>query len=122
MDSLYTDELFFQVNNDVTHVELSSEAYFRLSVSMILYGRGKGIHGLVNFKSYNLEEFLAHFADRHSAKNLKNGKIIFHGAERYCAFFTLSEIMDRNDGGKVIWTKKRNKGGQYSILPTFDCL
>ena len=50
----------------------------------------------------------------------QKGKIIFHGADGYRAFFTLSEIMNRTDDGKLIWMEKRKTGGQYRSLPTFD--
>ncbi len=120
MDSLYTSELYLQIANDNTPVVLSPEAFRKYSAPTIFYGRGSGIHGITNFEGYDMAEFLKYFADSRKPENLRNGKVIFHGADGYRAVFTFSEIVNRNDDGKLLWMERQREGGRIRLLPTYD--
>ncbi len=120
MDSLYTEELYLQISGDNTPVVLSPEAFRKYSAPTIFYGRGSGIHGITKFEGYDMAEFLKYFADYRKPENLRNGKVIFHGADGYRAMFTFSEIVNRNDDAKLLWMERKQEGGRIRLLPTYD--
>lgn len=120
LDSLYTRELYFAIEDDVMDLQLSPEAFRKYSAPTIFYGRGRGIHGITNFEGYDIAEFLKHFAAHKDPQNLRNGKVIFHGADGYRAVFSFSEIVNRNDDGKLLWMERHEEGGKYRLLPTYD--
>jgi hypothetical protein len=67
-----------------------------------------------------LGEFLRQWSEHHNPENLRNGKVILHGADGYRAVFTFSEIVNRNDNGKLLWMLRSQEGGKYRLLPTYD--
>ncbi len=87
----------------------------------VFYGRGRGIHGITEFKGAQLKALLQpHF--KPSYQSYQNGMFVIAAVDGYRAAFTYSEIMNRNDNSEVlIMDDFEYEGrGKFSNLPAAD--
>lgn len=91
------------------------------SFSQVFYGRGRGIHGITDFKGQNLKELLEPFFEP-TKELFQNGMFVIAAVDGYRAAFTYSEIMNRNDNSEVlIMDDFEYEGrGKFSAIPGGD--
>jgi len=86
----------------------------------VFYGRGRGIHGISEFKGVALKEILKPYFPQ-SKENIKNGLFIVGAQDGYRGVFTYSEIFNRNDQSETLLINRgETDGGKFSLFPSAD--
>jgi len=85
------------------------------------YGRGRGIHGITNFKGYLLKDMLYKEYPLSPGK-IKHGIFTIAASDGYRGAFTYSEIMNRNDQSETILIDKGEgtDKGRYRLFHSAD--
>ncbi|NVO03135.1 MAG: hypothetical protein HXX09_10600 [Bacteroidetes bacterium] len=89
--------------------------------STIFYGRGRGLHGIKDFKGVQLKNVLEKYAEVNK-NNIKNSIVVIVGKDGYRAVFTYSELFNRNDFMEVLLIDRISdkENGAFSIFPASD--
>jgi len=87
----------------------------------VFYGRGKGIHGIKDFKGVMLKEVLRKYTEL-SKKNLQTMMVAVIAKDGFRCVFTYSELFNRNDFAEVLLIDRSTdeKFGAFSVFPTPD--
>jgi hypothetical protein len=87
----------------------------------VFYGRGKGIHGINDFKGVMLKDVLAKYAETNK-KNLQTMMVAVIAKDGFRCVFTFSELFNRNDFSEVLFIDRSNdeKFGAFSVFPAPD--
>jgi hypothetical protein len=87
----------------------------------VFYGRGRGIHGITDFKGVPLKNILAKQIN-FNKKNIQNSLIVVVGKDGYRCVFTFSEIFHRNDFAEVLLINhsEDKDSGAFSIFAAAD--
>ena len=94
---------------------------FQQLYQTVFYGRGKGIHGIKNFKGVMLKDVLAKYAEINK-KNIQNMMIAVIAKDGFRCVYTFSELFNRNDYAEVLLIDKSadEKFGIFSLFPAQD--
>ncbi len=87
----------------------------------VFYGRGKGIHGIKNFKGVMFKDVLSKYAEINK-KNIQNMMIAVIAKDGFRCVYTFSELFNRNDYSEVLLIDKSDdkKFGIFSLFPAQD--
>jgi hypothetical protein len=87
----------------------------------VFYGRGKGIHGITDFKGAPLKNVLVKYVQLNK-KTIQNGLVAVVGKDGYRCVFTFSELFNRNDFADVLLLNHSDDkdGGAFSIFAAPD--
>jgi len=87
----------------------------------VFYGRGKGIHGIKNFKGVMFKDVLSKYAEINK-KNIKSMMIAVIAKDGFRCVYTFSELFNRNDYAEVLFIDKSadKKFGIFSVFPAQD--
>lgn len=119
---IYSEEITLLVNNlEQKKIKTFDNNSLQVEYPYVFYGRGRGFHGIENFKGFLLKDFLKENFD-FSEENIKSGLLVFAAKDAYRCVFTFSEIFNRNDQSEfLIFDKKEDPDyGRFSIFPTPD--
>ncbi len=96
--------------------DLPAEHFFQ-----VFYGRGRGIHGITDFRGAHLKDLLQpHF--KPSYENYQNGMFVIAAVDGYRTAYTYSEIMNRNDNSEVMILDNLDyeNRGKFTVIPAAD--
>lgn len=87
----------------------------------VFYGRGKGIHGIKDFKGVMLKDVLTKYAELNK-KNLQTMMIAVIAKDGFRCVYTFSELFNRNDFAEVLLIDRGTdeKFGAFSVFPAPD--
>ncbi|HNW98594.1 MAG TPA: hypothetical protein PKK00_09320 [Bacteroidales bacterium] len=96
--------------------ELKKEDY-----STVFYGRGRGIHGISDFKGAPLKNVLAKYVQLNK-NNIQKGLVVVVGKDGYRCVFTYSELFNRNDFAETLLLNRSDdkENGAFSIFAASD--
>jgi len=85
------------------------------------YGRGRGIHGISEFRGYRLKDMLPG-KDRQRADYIRRGIYTIAAPDGYRTAFTYSEIMNRNDQSEALMMDygKSTEDGRWRLFMPAD--
>ncbi|NTW32276.1 MAG: hypothetical protein HGB12_06585 [Bacteroidetes bacterium] len=89
--------------------------------STIFYGRGRGIHGITDFKGVQLKKVLEKHVE-FNKNNIQNCIVVVVGKDGYRGVFTFSELFNRNDFAETLLIDRSNdkEDGAFSIFAAAD--
>ena len=87
----------------------------------VFYGRGKGIHGIKDFKGVMLKDVLAKYAELNK-KNLQTMMVAVIAKDGFRCVYTFSELFNRNDFAEVLLIDRSSdeKFGVFAVFPAPD--
>ena len=87
----------------------------------VFYGRGKGFHGIQNFRGRPLREILKPMFPA-SESNLKRGYFIIAALDGYRIAVSFSELFNRNDFVEFLIVDRGpdSDGGRFTVFPAPD--
>ncbi len=110
-------------NNEILIKELHYlPAYMtKAEMSSVFYGKGRGPHGVTNFKGVFLKNILVEYFKPDKEK-IKKGMFVIAGIDGYRSAFTYAEVMNRNDFKEFVIIDKDNyeKAGKFSLFAPVD--
>ncbi len=87
---------------------------------VVFYGRGRGIHGVTNFKGFQLKDLLQDHTNN-DQKLIREGILVLSSVDGYRCAYSMSEIINRNDQSDAILIEEGKKdGGHYRLLMPGD--
>lgn len=120
-DKMYADTIALKnVGKDKRIISELPATLPDVMMKSTFYGRGRGIHGITDFKGKLLKDVIVKDYPM-SPKALRQGLVVVSAADAYRAVFTYSEIMNRNDQSEILITDRGDvDGGRFRIFPAPD--
>lgn len=122
LSPIYSEDITLLVNNmEKKKIKTIPADCKQVEYPYVFYGRGRGFHGIHDFKGYLLKDFLKdHF--EFTKENLKKGVLVFAAKDAYRCVYTFAEIFNRNDQSEfLVFDKGKDKNrGRFSLFPTPD--
>jgi hypothetical protein len=110
-------------NNDqkIDSIKKYPSDLFQQTYHTVFYGRGRGIHGIEDFKGAMFKDVLKKYAGINK-KNIQNMLIAVIGKDGFHCVYTFSEVFNRNDYAEVLLLDKSadKKFGAFSLFPAQD--
>jgi hypothetical protein len=123
MEKLYAPaiDLIDKNGNKIKRVKELEENIPISDYPTTFYGRGRGIHGITNFKGYLVKDMLYKEYPLSPGK-IKHGIFTIAASDGYRGAFTYSEIMNRNDQSETILIDKGEGAdkGRYRLFQSAD--
>ncbi|MBI5541944.1 MAG: hypothetical protein HY951_17950 [Bacteroidia bacterium] len=87
----------------------------------VFYGRGKGIHGIKDFKGVMFKDVLSKYASINK-KDIQTMMVAVIAKDGFRCVYTFSELFNRNDYAEVLFIDKSadKKFGIFSVFPAQD--
>ena len=110
-------------NNETLVKELHDfPAYMtKADMSSVFYGKGRGPHGITNFKGVFLKDVLLEYFKPDKEK-IQKGMFVIAGIDGYRSAFTYAEVINRNDFKEFVIIDKDNyeNAGKFSLFAPPD--
>ncbi len=122
MENMYSAEVnIFKNEQKVETFTNYPDAYEKLQLSTVFYGRGRGLHRIGKNAGVPLKNIIETYLKINNS-NIKNTLVIVAAKDGYRSVFTLSEICNRNDFHEILLTDRSDdkKNGAYAVLITPD--
>jgi hypothetical protein len=122
MKNKYSNEIaIFKNESSVEKIIKYPVGLTENSYSTVFYGRGKGIHGITEFKGVPLKTILSKYIT-YNKNNIQKSIVVVVGKDGYRCVFTFSELFNRNDFADVLLIKRSNdkEDGAFSVFAAAD--
>ncbi len=122
MPYAYTPTIqIFKNDQKIDSITKYPSSLFKQTYSTVFYGRGKGIHGINDFKGVMLKDVLKKYAE-FNKKDIQKMIIAVIAKDGFRCVYTFSELFNRNDYAEVLLIDKSSdkKFGAFSLFPAQD--
>ncbi len=120
--SVYSSTIHIYKNEQIVDsITNYPKELFQQQYSTVFYGRGKGIHGINEFKGVMLKDVLKKYVTLNK-ENIQHKIIAVIAKDGFRCVYTFSELFNRNDYAEVLLIDKKTdkKYGAFSLFPAQD--
>ncbi len=122
LDPLYSGAIAVYKNGEKAgSIEELDKGLSEREYPSVFYGRGKGFHGIKNFKGNMLRQVLAQYMDVNDT-NLQKVYLAVAAADGYRVAISFAELFNRNDQAEflIYATQKNEDAGRFKLFPAPD--